>query len=182
MQITPAHQRPHLVQKPGFQHGKKASMDALVQHPSVGRRHRKLRYSIRKGASLVCLPLGEIGVILDTVLATGTGAVCLPEGGNRLSGQANDFQGPQQPLAIVGVNQPRRHRVPFLQFAVQLVPAPVVGLLLELGPQRRIRRRQRGRAGQPAEVAPAFVFLASERDASYVSGTVLGVTGGKPVF
>lgn len=39
-----------------------------------------------------------------------------------------------------------------------------------------------GRAGQPAEVAPAFVFLASQRDASYVSGTVLGVTGGKPVF
>lgn len=39
-----------------------------------------------------------------------------------------------------------------------------------------------GRAGQPAEVAPAFVFLASSRDASYVSGTVLGVTGGKPVF
>jgi len=39
-----------------------------------------------------------------------------------------------------------------------------------------------GRAGQPAEVAPAYVFLASEQDASYVSGTVLGVTGGKPVF
>ncbi|ARU51026.1 NAD(P)-dependent dehydrogenase [Cellulosimicrobium cellulans] len=39
-----------------------------------------------------------------------------------------------------------------------------------------------GRAGQPAEVAPAFVFLASPTDASYVSGTVLGVTGGKPVF
>lgn len=36
-----------------------------------------------------------------------------------------------------------------------------------------------GRAGQPAEVAPAFVFLASERDASYVSGSILGVTGGK---
>ncbi|WP_402371914.1 SDR family oxidoreductase [Isoptericola rhizosphaerae] len=39
-----------------------------------------------------------------------------------------------------------------------------------------------GRAGQPAEVAPAFVFLASSSEASYVSGTVLGVTGGKPVF
>ena len=39
-----------------------------------------------------------------------------------------------------------------------------------------------GRAGQPAEVAPAFVFLASPSEASYVSGTVLGVTGGKPVF
>lgn len=39
-----------------------------------------------------------------------------------------------------------------------------------------------GRAGQPAEVAPAFVFLASPSEASYVSGTVLGVTGGRPVF
>ena len=39
-----------------------------------------------------------------------------------------------------------------------------------------------GRAGQPAEVAPAFVFLADEASASYVSGTVLGVTGGRPVF
>lgn len=39
-----------------------------------------------------------------------------------------------------------------------------------------------GRAGQPAEVAPAFVFLADPASASYVSGTVLGVTGGKAVF
>jgi NAD(P)-dependent dehydrogenase (short-subunit alcohol dehydrogenase family) len=39
-----------------------------------------------------------------------------------------------------------------------------------------------GRAGQPSELAGAFVFLASPKDASYVSGTVVGVTGGKPVF
>ena len=39
-----------------------------------------------------------------------------------------------------------------------------------------------GRAGQPGEVAPAYVFLASPSDASYVSGTVLGVTGGGAVF
>jgi NAD(P)-dependent dehydrogenase (short-subunit alcohol dehydrogenase family) len=35
-----------------------------------------------------------------------------------------------------------------------------------------------GRAGQPAEVAPAYVYLASD-DASYVSGAVVPVTGGK---
>jgi NAD(P)-dependent dehydrogenase (short-subunit alcohol dehydrogenase family) len=39
-----------------------------------------------------------------------------------------------------------------------------------------------GRAGQPSEVAPAYVFLASPSDASYVSGTVIGVTGGGAVF
>lgn len=39
-----------------------------------------------------------------------------------------------------------------------------------------------GRAGQPAEVAHPFVLLASPVEASYISGTVIGVTGGKPIF
>ncbi|CAN6326639.1 unnamed protein product [Urochloa humidicola] len=34
------------------------------------------------------------------------------------------------------------------------------------------------RAGQPAEVAPSFVFLASEQDSSYMSGQFLHVNGG----
>ena len=38
-----------------------------------------------------------------------------------------------------------------------------------------------GRAGHPVEVASAYVYLASD-EASYVSGTVLGVTGGNPIF
>jgi len=35
-----------------------------------------------------------------------------------------------------------------------------------------------GRAGQPAELAPAYVLLASD-EASYISGAILPVTGGK---
>jgi NAD(P)-dependent dehydrogenase (short-subunit alcohol dehydrogenase family) len=37
-----------------------------------------------------------------------------------------------------------------------------------------------GRPAQPAELAPTFVFLASQ-EASYVNGETLGVTGGQPL-
>ena len=37
-----------------------------------------------------------------------------------------------------------------------------------------------GRKGQPRELAPAYVYFASD-DSSYTTGEVLGVTGGKPV-
>jgi NAD(P)-dependent dehydrogenase (short-subunit alcohol dehydrogenase family) len=37
-----------------------------------------------------------------------------------------------------------------------------------------------GRPAQPAELAPLFVFLASA-EASYITGEVVGVTGGKPL-
>ncbi|HLM58889.1 MAG TPA: SDR family oxidoreductase [Pyrinomonadaceae bacterium] len=36
------------------------------------------------------------------------------------------------------------------------------------------------RPGQPAELAPVYVFLASQ-ESSYVCGGVVGVTGGKPL-
>lgn len=38
-----------------------------------------------------------------------------------------------------------------------------------------------GRMGQPAELAPAYVLLASD-EASYISGANLPVTGGKPIM
>lgn len=37
------------------------------------------------------------------------------------------------------------------------------------------------RAGQPAEVAPVYVMLASD-EASYVSGARIAVTGGQPIL
>lgn len=37
-----------------------------------------------------------------------------------------------------------------------------------------------GRAGQPVELAPAYVFLASQ-ESSFISGEVIGVTGGSPL-
>jgi NAD(P)-dependent dehydrogenase (short-subunit alcohol dehydrogenase family) len=37
-----------------------------------------------------------------------------------------------------------------------------------------------GRPGQPAELAPLYVFLATE-DSQYISGEVIGATGGKPL-
>lgn len=37
-----------------------------------------------------------------------------------------------------------------------------------------------GRPGQPAELAPIYVFLASQ-DSTYITGECIGVTGGKPL-
>mgnify|MGYP003299127149 FL=1 len=38
-----------------------------------------------------------------------------------------------------------------------------------------------GRPGQPVEVAPVYVMLASD-ESSYISGSRIGVTGGKPIL
>ena len=37
-----------------------------------------------------------------------------------------------------------------------------------------------GRPGQPSELAPVYVFLASQ-DSTYITGECIGVTGGKPL-
>jgi len=38
-----------------------------------------------------------------------------------------------------------------------------------------------GRPGQPAELAPAYVFFASQ-EAGFITGEVLAVTGGRPII
>jgi NAD(P)-dependent dehydrogenase (short-subunit alcohol dehydrogenase family) len=38
-----------------------------------------------------------------------------------------------------------------------------------------------GRAGQPAELAPAYVMLATD-EASYLTGALVPVTGGRPIL
>jgi NAD(P)-dependent dehydrogenase (short-subunit alcohol dehydrogenase family) len=37
------------------------------------------------------------------------------------------------------------------------------------------------RPAQPEEVAPAYVFLASEADSSYITGIILPVLGGETI-
>lgn len=39
-----------------------------------------------------------------------------------------------------------------------------------------------GRPAQPEEIAPAYVFLASDADSSYVSGAIIAETGGLPLM
>ena len=38
-----------------------------------------------------------------------------------------------------------------------------------------------GRAGQPAELAPVYVMLASA-ESSYITGALIPVTGGRPML
>lgn len=64
-----------------------------------------------------------------------------------------------------------------------VAPGPMWTPLQQSGgqPEEKLRRFgdkvPLGRAGQPAEVAPAFVFLASQ-ESSYITAEVIGVTGG----
>ncbi len=66
-----------------------------------------------------------------------------------------------------------------------VAPAPVwTPLIPATMPEEQVQKfgqdNPMGRPAQPAELAPTYVFLASD-DANFISGQVLGVTGGIPV-
>jgi NAD(P)-dependent dehydrogenase (short-subunit alcohol dehydrogenase family) len=66
-----------------------------------------------------------------------------------------------------------------------VAPGPVWTPLIAMSfPEEKVRQFGKsdplGRPAQPAEVAPAYVFLASD-ESRFVAGTVLGVTGGRPI-
>ncbi len=66
-----------------------------------------------------------------------------------------------------------------------VAPGPVwTPLIPSTMPQEKVREFGKqtliGRAAQPAELAPAFVFLASN-DARYITGSVVDVTGGEQI-
>ena len=66
-----------------------------------------------------------------------------------------------------------------------VAPGPIwTPLIPSTAPQEQVKTFGQdtpiGRAGQPVEVSPAFVFLASP-EASYITGTVIGVHGGMPM-
>ena len=58
---------------------------------------------------------------------------------------------------------------------LQLDQGQPEGALPEFGQDSKL-----GRAGQPVELAPVYVLLASN-DASYITGQIYGVTGGQPI-
>jgi NAD(P)-dependent dehydrogenase (short-subunit alcohol dehydrogenase family) len=89
------------------------------------------------------------------------------------AGVANFMAGLAQMLADKGI---RANSVAPGPIWTPLIPATMPAEQVEsFGQQVPL-----GRPGQPAEVAPAYVFLACD-EASYVSGARIAVTGGNPI-
>jgi hypothetical protein len=90
------------------------------------------------------------------------------------AGTANMTAAPAQLLAERGI---RANSVASGPVWTPLIPSTVPAEhVADFGASSPLRRR-----GQPAEVAPVYVMLASG-EASYVSGARVAVTGGKPIL
>lgn len=67
-----------------------------------------------------------------------------------------------------------------------IAPGPVwTPLIVESFPEEKVENFGAGsppdRPAQPKELAPAAVFLACEKDSSYIAGAILPITGGRPI-
>ena len=96
---------------------------------------------------------------------------------------------PGQPLAAQSASLVHNDRRGYRDAWVRLVPdldSPCVftrgmtGATLEV-PARHGEDVPMGRPAQPEEIAPAFVFFASNPDSSYITGEVLTLLGGETV-
>jgi NAD(P)-dependent dehydrogenase (short-subunit alcohol dehydrogenase family) len=65
-----------------------------------------------------------------------------------------------------------------------VAPGPIwTPLIPSTIPQEKVKNfgEEVGRAAQPAELAGAYVLLASD-EASYITGAIIPVTGGRPML
>jgi NAD(P)-dependent dehydrogenase (short-subunit alcohol dehydrogenase family) len=66
-----------------------------------------------------------------------------------------------------------------------VAPGPIWTPLIPSTPPEKVasfgENTPLGRAGQPAELAPVYVLLASD-EGSYISGARVAVTGGRPIL
>ena len=77
---------------------------------------------------------------------------------------------PRSPVASAEAPHPIRHRTPLIPSTMPAEKVEKFGADTPLG-----------RVGQPAELAGAYVLLASD-DASYMTGAIIPVTGGRPML
>ncbi len=122
------------------------------------------------------LPLMKAGgVIIATSSETGIfGSKQLPDY-SATKGAINAFT---KTLAMSLI--PRRIRVNAVAPGPVWTPLnPSDGGLSEEGVSKFGQKNPMGRPAQPEELAPAYVFLASNADSSYITGTVLQVMGGE---
>ena len=134
--------------------------------PGLARRLMAISAWLENQPETSTLRLGYFGA------STGAGAalIAAAEQPDRV-GAKDTFLGGAQAL-LFPIRWPEPFGLVMVESLACGTPAQHVSKLGETDPTQR--------PAEPAELAPAYAFLASP-EASYVSGAILGVTGGKPL-
>ncbi|WP_147106793.1 SDR family oxidoreductase [Nesterenkonia populi] len=153
----------------------------------------------RKRSGIDQTPIDEVKKVFDTnltahVALTKEAVPHIPEGGSIITTTSIQAAGPAPPLFDYAMT--KAAQVAFTETLAQeltpkgirvngVAPGPIWTPLIPATnfPEEKVQsfgeETPMDRAGQPAELAGAYVYLASE-EASYTSGAVIPVTGGKP--